>query len=58
MTLISNSDSMVHYITKDMAYTGELNNTGEDFNHFYLVKNDCRQWARVPKHIFTMVRSK
>ena len=58
MTLISNTDSLFHCITKDMAYTGELNNSGEDFNHFYLVKNDCRQWARVPKHFFTIAGSK
>ena len=58
MTLISNSDSLIHYLTKDMAYTGKLNNTGEDFNHFYSIKNDCRQWALVPKHLFTIAGSK
>ena len=55
MTLISNQDSMVHYLTKNVIYKGELNNTGEDFNRFYLVKNDCGLFARIPKHLFTLV---
>jgi len=59
MTLISNQDSMVHCLTKDMSYNGrrKLTEPG-DCNHFYLVKNDCRQWSSVPKHLFTIAGSK